>query len=117
MVSSIQRNLRMAAVTNTSEQRVILEGVSWETYERLLSENGEKAGTRFTYDSGALEIMTTSFAHEDLSKAIALLVDLIAGELDIDCLGAGRTTFRREDLAKGFEPDACFYFREPERIR
>lgn len=24
---------------------------------------------------------------------------------------------RREDLAKGFEPDACFYIREPERIR
>lgn len=82
----------MAAVTNTSEQKVILEGVSWETYERLLSENQEKPGTRFTYDQGTLEIMTVSFAHEDLSKMRALLVDLIAGEIEIDCVGAGRTT-------------------------
>jgi Uma2 family endonuclease len=107
----------MAAVTNTSEQKVILEGVSSETYERLLSENGENSGTRFNYDRGLLEIMTTSFGHEDFSNTIALLVDLIAGELDIDCVAAGRTTFRREDLEKGFEPDACFYIREPERIR
>src|SRR5580692_10050726 len=107
----------MAAVTDTSEQKVILEGVSWETYERLLAEHPEKPGTRFTYDRGALEIMVVSFKHEDLSRTIAKLVDLIAAEMEIDCVDAGSTTFRRKDLAKGFEPDGCFYFRNLERIR
>ena len=42
----------MAAVTNTSEQKVILEGVSWETYERLLAEHPDKPGTRFISEQG-----------------------------------------------------------------
>src|SRR5439155_18540390 len=109
------RNSRMAAVTNTAEQKVILEGVSWDTYERLLSENPDNTGTRFTYDQGTLEIMVVSFGHEDLSRTIAILVELIAGEMDIDCQAAGSTTFRRKKLAKGFEPDESFYIREPER--
>ncbi|MBA3471900.1 MAG: Uma2 family endonuclease [Rubrobacter sp.] len=33
-------------------------------------------------------------------------------ELDIDVVGAGSTTFNREDLSRGFEPDASFYFSE-----
>ena len=107
----------MAAVTNTAEQKVILDGVSWETYKRLLSENLEKTGTRFTYDQGALEIMVVSFRHEDLSRTIAMLVELIAAEMEIDCVAAGSTTFQRKDLAKGFEPDECFYIREPEMVR
>src|SRR5712671_749928 len=98
----------MAAVTNTSEQKVILEGVSWETYARLLAEHPDKPGTRFTYDQGALEIMVVSFKHEDLGRTIAMLISLIAAEMDIDCVDAGSTTFLRKDLAKGFEPDGCF---------
>jgi Uma2 family endonuclease len=106
----------MAAVTNSAEGKVILEGVSWETYERLLSENQEK-GTRFAYDQGALEIIVVSFGHDNLSRKIALLVELIAAEMEIDIEVAGSTTFKREDLFKGFEPDESFYIREPERVR
>ncbi len=64
----------MAAVTNTAEQKVILEGVSWDTYERLLSENPDNTGTRFTYDQGTLEIMVVSFGHEDLSRDVFALI-------------------------------------------
>lgn len=50
----------MAAVLSPSEQKVILRGVSWETYARLVAEHEEKSGTRFTYDEGTLEIMVLS---------------------------------------------------------
>jgi Uma2 family endonuclease len=40
----------------------------------------------------------------------------VAEELDIDIRGFGSTTFRREDLARGFEPDSCFYIQSVERI-
>lgn len=50
-----------------------------------------------------------SLRHEKLKHIIATFVELLAGERNIDIEGAGSTTFRRQDLARGFEPDACFY--------
>lgn len=107
----------MAVVLSATEQKVILEGVSWETYTRLLAEHQESSGTHFTYDQGALEIMVLSFEHESLKRTLDLLVELLAAEMEIDVEGAGSTTFRRQDLGKGFEPDACFYFQHAEAVR
>ena len=107
----------MATVVNPPERRVILNGVSWETYERLSAERGESGGTRFAYDGGTLEIMTTSFRHEKLKHTIDLLVELIANEMELPVQGGGSTTFKREDLAKGFEPDGCFYIQRVQKIR
>ncbi len=42
------------------EQKVILNGVSWDTYQRLLAEHQESSGTHFAYDRGMLEIMVLS---------------------------------------------------------
>lgn len=98
-------------------QCVILHGVSWETYERLLTEHEENSSTHFTYDQGMLEIMVLSARHESLKHILALLVDLIAGEMELDIYGLGSTTFQREDLARGFEPDACFYIQHEAAVR
>lgn len=99
------------------EQKVILRHVSWETYERLLREHQGDSGMRFTYDRGRLEIMVLSFEHEFPKHILALLVDLLAGEMEIDIVGAGSTTYRRRDLERGFEPDASFYVTDTERVR
>jgi Uma2 family endonuclease len=98
-------------------QRLILRGISWATYERLLADFQDSHAAHFAYDRGELEIMVLSFEHETLKHIIATLVELLAGEMEIDVEGGGSTTFRREDLAKGFEPDACFYIRHAERVR
>lgn len=98
-------------------QRLILRGVSWATYERLLADFQDSHTAHFAYDRGVLEIMVLSFAHETLKHIIATLVELLAGEMEIDIVGGGSTTFRREDLATGFEPDACFYIRHAARVR
>jgi Uma2 family endonuclease len=37
--------------------------------------------------------------------------------MDIDFLNAGSTTFKREGLRRGFEPDTCFYVSNVERVR
>ena len=106
----------MTTVLSPPEQRIILRNVSWETYERLLAENADSSNPRFTYDRGVLEIMSPSAEHEELSHVLTLLVNVVAEELDIDIRGFGSTTFRREDLARGFEPDSCFYIQSVERI-
>lgn len=100
-----------------SEQCVILYGVSWETYERLLAEHQGSSGTHFTYDQGRLEIMVLSAKHEKPNRALALLVEVIAEEMGIDVENLGSTTFKRKDLDRGFEPDSCFYIQNAERIK
>ena len=102
----------METLKSPLEQKVLLENVSWETYERLLAEREERRKPRFFYDQGVLEIVSPSTEHEALSRTVALLVQLLTAELGIDLFSAGSTTFRREDLERGFEPDESFYFAE-----
>lgn len=107
----------MTTALRTSDQAIVLEGVHWETYERLLADQQENSGTHLNYDCGTLEIMSPSSEHERLNEAITLLVQLLANEMGIDVLAVGSTTFRRQDLLKGFEPDASFYIRQAEALR
>lgn len=99
----------MASVVSPVERKVTLNGVSWETYQRLLAEHQDQNGTRFTYNEGTLEIMVLSADHEQPNRILALLVELVAGELGIEVCPLGSTTFQRSDLLKGFEPDSAFY--------
>jgi hypothetical protein len=46
----------MATVLSPPEQRIVLRNVSWETYERLLTDHTERSNPRFTYDHGADEL-------------------------------------------------------------
>jgi len=95
-------------VLSPAEQRVILN-VSWETYERILAEHPDSAGPRFSYNEGTLGIMVLSADHEQPNRILARLVEEVAAELGIEVCLLGSTTFRREDLLKGFEPDSAFY--------
>ena len=98
-------------------QRVILPGVSWTTYERLLADFQDSHTVHFTYDGGVLEIMVLSAKHENLNRTLALLVEIIAEEMDIDIGRFGSMTFKRADLYKGFEPDSCYYVNNEARVR
>lgn len=100
------------ALKSSPEGRVTLRNVGWETYELLVQEDPERSAPRFYYDQGMLEIVSPSFEHEQIARVIASLVEELVVELDIDVVGAGSTTFKREDLSRGFEPDASFYFSE-----
>jgi Uma2 family endonuclease len=107
----------METVRTPAEQRVVLHNIGWNTYERLLADHENNSAPRFTYDRGELEIMSPSPEHEALNRSIALLVEYLAVELSIDVYDLGSTTFRREDLERGFEPDSCFYIQNEEQVR
>jgi Uma2 family endonuclease len=115
-LSTISKEPRMATVLNRPERLVNLR-VSWETYERLLTEHEGNSGIRFTYNQGELEILVPSVEHETLTSNIEALVELFADEMELDFIRTRSTTFRREDLEKGFEPDSSFYFRNAGRVR
>jgi len=40
-------------------QKVILDDISWGTYQRLMDERGERLKPRYAYDRGKLEILVT----------------------------------------------------------
>jgi len=107
----------MTTLISEPDQTVILRGIHWDTYERLLADQQESSGTRLNFDCGTLEIVSPSSEHEQLKETITLLFQLMASELEIDVVAAGSTTFRRKDLRKGFEPDASFYIRNAQAVR
>ena len=89
-------------------QRFLLQGMSWDFYEHLLAELDNRP-IRVTYDRGALELMSPSYRHEIYSDLLGSMVKAIAEELGLPIMAAGSTTFRRESLERGLEPDECFY--------
>ena len=62
-----------------------------------------------TYDQGNLELMTLSPEHEGYKNLLRLLIQVLAEELQVTVKNLGSTTYRREDLDKGLEPDECYY--------
>ena len=99
----------MSTVSSPPEQSVVLHDVSWRTYADLLEDFVDSSTPRLTYDRGTLEIMSPTAQHEELNRTLALLVEILALELGLHIRSLGSTTFRREDLERGFEPDSCFY--------
>ena len=95
---------------------LILTDVLWEEYEQLLTDLGDSYGARITYDQGRLEIMSPSYRHENYSQVVSQLARIIADELDIILESLGSTTYKQQWLARGVEPDACFYVQNAPRI-
>jgi Uma2 family endonuclease len=98
-------------------QRVILHGISWETYEKILAEHNEVSNPHFAYCDGELEIAVLGYKHEKTKQLLSELVVEIARILEVDYEGAASTTFRKEKKKKGFEGDATFYFKNVAVIR
>jgi Uma2 family endonuclease len=98
------------------EQRIVLEGVSWETYRRLAAELGESRNVRLTFAEGELEIMSPDAGHE---LAVDVLVDLVkvaAEAMDMDWANFGAMTMEHPEFRHAAQPDACFYFTNAARV-
>ena len=107
----------MASVLSPPDRSVVITKVSWRTYVNLVEDLAESSTPRLTFDRGTLEIMSPTKKHERLNRVLAQLVEVLTEELGIDMENLGSTTFKREDLERGFEPDSCFYFEQAEPVR
>ena len=101
----------------SQEQRIILDHVSWETYEGLLAATSDRSSPRMAYDDGTLEIMSPSPEHEYLKHTLVTVAELAAEEWEIEFINLGSSTYRRSERKQGAEPDSCFYVKDVERIR
>jgi Uma2 family endonuclease len=107
----------MTATVTALSNRMILRGVSWSTYQGLIRDLESEPGKRLTYDQGTLEIMVPLPPHEAYKKRIGRMVETTTEELAIEVRSLGSTTWSREDLQKGLEPDQCYYIQNERLVR
>ncbi|MGB3405821.1 MAG: Uma2 family endonuclease [Microcoleaceae cyanobacterium] len=91
-----------------SDQIFIMNGITWQIYEGLLNNLQDSPEFRIKYLEETLEIMSPSCRHEAEKKRIALLLETYFMEMDIDFYPLGSTTFRKQSIARGIEPDECY---------
>jgi Uma2 family endonuclease len=97
-------------------QHIVLEDASWELYERLLRDIGDRP-IRITHDQGKLEMMSPLPERERPKKIIGRMIEAMSVELGMEVASLGSTTFRRRDKARGLEPDECYYFKHERQMR
>lgn len=98
-------------------QRVLLRDVTWQELEAILEDLGEHRAARIAYDRGILEIMAPLPEHEYDKEIIGDLVKALLEELNTEFISLGSTTFKNQVMAKGIEPDQCFYIKNESKIR
>jgi Uma2 family endonuclease len=90
-------------------QKVTIKPVSWQGFEEILSKLGERRSSRIAYANGILEIMAPLPEHERSKVLLADLVKALLKAQKRQWEPLGSTTFKREGMAAGIEPDDCFY--------
>lgn len=106
----------MSKTRSATESSIVLDNISWKTYERLLEEVGERR-IRLTYDNGELEIMTLSHGHENRKSMIGSLIVFLSYELVIAIRSGGSNTMRKKLKKKGLEPDECYWIANEKAMR
>lgn len=97
------------------DRRFLIHAASWSTYRRIL-EALEDRHVFVTYDRGRLELMSPSSEHETYKSLLGMLIRTLALELDIAIRSGGSTTFNREELDRGLEPDECYWIKNSHRV-
>lgn len=95
---------------------LIVPNVSWQEYERLLDQLGDSNAVRVSYYRGRLEAMSPLPEYEIYKELLSHLGRAVADETGDDLESLGSTTFRKESLVGGTEPDTCFYVLNAQRI-
>lgn len=107
------KELAQAAIN----QKLILQGVGWEFYERILEEFADSNSVHFAYDDGFLEVEVPLAKHERPNRILQDLVATICVEKNLGVRNFGSTAFRKALKTKGCEPDTAFYIQNEMQIR
>jgi Uma2 family endonuclease len=96
--------------TPVDDRVVVLRGMKWADYERMLQARGDAPVPRFAFWEGELEIMTPSFPHESIKSRIGRLVEVWCLEHDIEFSPCGSWTLKKRKGQAGLEPDESYVF-------
>ena len=110
----------MTAILPKSSDRasnhICLPSIRWETYRAIADDLESQPSKRLTYDKGFLEIRMPSDLHENYKKILGRIVEALTETLGMEILSLGSMTCDREDLARGLEPDQCYYIQNEAKV-
>lgn len=101
--------------SNSPDQASVLRGVTWDEYVRFRDDPANH-GSRMTFDRGALEVMTLSYAHELISLLIHNFITLWSLHRQLEVQPAGSMTLRSQLLEQGLEGDQSYYIQQASRV-
>ena len=104
------------AIELSPGSHISIHNLSWQDFETILTNLGEKRNTRVAYYQGILDIMSPLALHERPHRIIASIVTAILDFQGRDWEDFGSTTFKRPVIA-GVEPDTCFYIQNADRVK
>jgi Uma2 family endonuclease len=90
------------------ENVIVLNGVSWGDYQRLLEIRGERSVPRFTYCEGVLELMSPSRYHEHVKSSLGCLLEAWCIARGVEFTPYGSWTLESKEAERGVEPDECY---------
>jgi Uma2 family endonuclease len=96
--------------TPVDDKIVVVRGLSWSDYQRLLEVRGDASVPRYAYLEGELELTTPSRPHESIKSRIGCLVEAWCLERGIDFSPCGSWTLENKPKESGIEPDECYVF-------
>jgi Uma2 family endonuclease len=99
------------------QEHVYLPGVSYSTYEALVTEIEDHRHLRVTYFHGEMEITSPTQDHEPAKSLIRRMIDALTEELCIPVMSCGSTTFKDQLVECGLEPDECYYVQNEAQVR
>ncbi len=102
---------------NQPGQSLLLEGIDWRTYSRLLRTFAERPKIRLTYDRGKLEMMSPLLEHEDDGGFLGQMVHVLTEELNMPIKSGGSATMRRQLHERGIEADESFWIANAEGMK
>ena len=102
-------NLQLNPLSVPPGQRLLLRDISWQAFEDILTALGDRRAARLAYSNGTLEIRMPLPEHEKAKVIIGDLLKALLDELEMDWESLGSTTFKRQEMGYGIEPDDCFY--------
>jgi Uma2 family endonuclease len=104
------------AIELTPGSQITISNLSWQDFEQILTDLGEKRSSRVTYYRGTLEIMSPLALHERPHRIIAYIVTTILDIQERNWEDFGSTTLKRPEIA-GIEPDTCFYIQNADKMQ
>jgi Uma2 family endonuclease len=97
------------------ERRFVIYNIGWEGYQTLW-ELLDRHHIRLTYDRGNVELMSPLWVHERYKERLGRAVETVGEEFGVPMILGGSTTFKRQDVDRGLEPDKCYYLTNRDRV-
>jgi Uma2 family endonuclease len=101
--------VQISQIETLQGQSTVLHDIDWHQFEAILEDLGDRRASRIAYFDGVLEIRMPLPEHEVDKELIGDSIKILLDRLlrDYECFGS--TTFKKENMMAGIEPENCFY--------